>query len=119
MPPRQPLKLKPRTPRKVVSKPKSSDVAALAAQLLEEAPPAPKPAKPGTPVVAPARSSFSPYPDLTMAIAMLMKRQQAAQPDSERGRLISRWLDELRAMQADMQKLHKLEQLANRLKPID
>ncbi|MCA3243884.1 MAG: hypothetical protein INF43_01075 [Alphaproteobacteria bacterium] len=106
MPPRQPLKLgKPRTkaPKAPVSK-----VAEVAAQLLAETAPA-EARKPKLP------NGFSPYPDLSMAIAMLSKRQQALLKDGERAKLLGRWLEQLQAMQKEMQKLHKLEQLAGRL----
>lgn len=106
MPPRQPLKLgKPRlkAPKAPVSK-----VAEVAAELLAETPFA-EPRKARLP------GGFSAYPDLSMAIAMLSKRQQALLKDGERAKLLGRWLQQLQEMQAEMQKLHKLEQLAGRL----
>lgn len=64
---------------------------------------------------APARPrpSFSPYPDLTMAIEMLEKRQKNI--TGERQAIIARWHETLVKMQAEMQKLHKLEIFASRL----
>lgn len=110
MPPRQPLK--PRTPaKKPVRKTlDASATAALAASLLE---PSAKPAANRAP-------SFSPYPDLAMAIEMLNKRAKnlAAQPATEGGdrhSLILKWVESLTKIQDEMQKLHKLEILANRL----
>lgn len=107
MPPRQPLKL-PKPKAKATKPSASSSIAEVAAQLLAETPPA-EARKPKLP------SGFSPYPDLTMAIAMLSKRQQQILRDGERAKLLGRWLHELQAMQAEMQKLYKLEQLAGRL----
>ncbi len=108
MPPRQPLKLP--KPKAKAAAPKASghNIAAVAAQLLAESPQA-EARKPKLP------SGFSPYPDLTMAIAMLSKRQQMILKDSERAKLLGRWLGQLQEMQAEMQKLYKLEQLAGRL----
>lgn len=64
---------------------------------------------------APARPrlTYSPYPDLSMAIEMLEKRQKHI--TGERQAIITRWLDTLTKMQAEMQKLHKLEIFASRL----
>lgn len=102
MPPRQPLKLK--TPRRGSKKPLplsqalpqiSADIAAAT----------PKSAK---------KSSFSPYPDLTMAVDMLEKRA-AHLSEGERKTLILKWKDTLFKLNEEMQKLHKLEILANRL----
>ncbi len=104
MPPRQPLKLKTST-RRSTRKPMplaealpqiSADIAAAA----------PKP--------APKRSGFSPYPDLTMAVEMLEKRA-ATLTDGERKTLILKWKESLNKLNEEMQKLHKLEILANRL----
>ncbi len=67
-----------------------------------------QPKRPGLP-------SFSPYPDLTMAISMLAKRQQAIAADGERAKLVSRWYATLQGLQEEMQKLHKLESLATKL----
>jgi hypothetical protein len=109
MPPRQPLKLKASKP-----KAKANLVAALAAELgLPE-----NKSKPAPDLVKRPRlpTGFSPYPDLAMAIAMLAKQQQAVAADGERAILVSRWLKQLQGMHAEMQKLHKLEQLAGRLK---
>lgn len=103
MPPRQPLKLKTST-RRSTKKPMplsealpqiSADIAAAA----------PKSAK---------RPGFSPYPDLTMAVEMLEKRA-AGLTDGERRTLILKWKDTLSKLNEEMQKLHKLEILANRL----
>lgn len=60
-------------------------------------------------------ASFSPYPDLSMAITMLAKRQQALATDGERAQLVGRWHSTLQTLQEEMQKLHKLEGLANKL----
>lgn len=106
MPPRQPLKLG--KPRAKTPKGPNPKVAEVAAALLAETPPA-EPRKSRLP------SGFSPYPDLGMAIAMLSKRQQALLKDGERAKLLGRWLEQLQGMQKEMQKLHKLEQLAGRL----
>ena len=65
----------------------------------------PKPAK---------RPGFSPYPDLTMAIEMLDKRA-AGLTEGERRALILKWRETLHKLNEEMQKLHKLEILANRL----
>lgn len=103
MPPRQPLKLKTST-RRSTRKPMplsealpqiSADIAAAN----------PKPAK---------RPGFSPYPDLAMAIEMLEKRA-ATLPEGERKTLILKWKESLSKLNEEMQKLHKLEILANRL----
>jgi hypothetical protein len=106
MPPRQPNKAG-KSPAKATKNP-SNKVAEVAAELLAEAP-ATEPRKPKLPV------SFSPYPDLTMAITMISKRQQALLQHGERAKLLGRWLQQLKELQREMQKLHKLEQLANRL----
>ena len=100
MPPRQPLKLK-----KPAAKRTRKPAAGLA-----------MPPQPETPARPAARSNtgFSPYPDLTMAIGMLTKRHEHL-PDGERRQLIAKWLESLNKVQAEMQKLHKLEVLANRL----
>lgn len=104
MPPRQPLKLKTST-RRSTRKPMplsealpqiSADIAAVS----------PKP--------APKRSGFSPYPDLTMAIEMLEKRALTL-TEGERKALILKWKESLSKLNEEMQKLHKLEILANRL----
>jgi hypothetical protein len=108
MPPRQPLKLN-KAPK---AKPKAMGpaIADMAAQLLaEEMKPAANIKK------APRPLSFTPYPDLTIAISMLAKRQQAVVHTAERAQLVSRWLKSLQEMQSEMQKLHKLELLAERL----
>lgn len=68
----------------------------------------------------PKRSvNFSPYPDLSMAIAMLQKRAEhlrtQQQGDGERTKLIDKWLESLEKINTEMQKLHKLEILAGRL----
>ena len=103
MPPRQPLKLK-TTKRRSTKKPVplskalpqiSADIAAAS----------PKSAK---------KASFSPYPDLTMAVDMLEKRA-AHLSDGERKELILKWKDTLSKLNDEMQKLHKLEILANML----
>ena len=107
MPPRQPLRLN-RT-AKPKAKPANSAMADMAAQLLQdEVQPAIQPKKTRL-------GGFSLYPDLSMAISMLAKRQQAVANNGERAKLVSRWLAELQSMQQEMQKLHKLEQLAERL----
>ncbi len=72
-------------------------------------------AMPPEPAKARRVTSFSPYPDLSMAITMVAKRQQKLLHDGERAQLLARWLEQLRLLQADMQKLYKLEQLASRL----
>lgn len=115
MPPRQPLKLN-RTgskPKPVRSKLDKELLASLANELLSGAPeieekPAPAPVKRSV-------AGFSPYPDLSMAIAMLAKRKQALASDGERSQVIARWHETLETMQKEMQKLHKLESLATKL----
>jgi hypothetical protein len=112
MPPRQPLKLNKTKP--VRSKLDKGLMASLADEILK-AKPETEIAKPPT---TPRRASgpvFSPYPDLTMAINMLAKRQQALAADGERAKLIGRWHSTLQMLQEEMQKLHKLEGLANKL----
>lgn len=108
MPPRQPLKLKPAAPRKGGKKPMSladalpqisADIAA---------------ANPNSSKSTSKRSGFSPYPDLTMAVDMLEKRA-AHLSEGERKALILKWKDSLAKLNEEMQKLHKLEILANRL----
>ncbi|MBI1308745.1 MAG: hypothetical protein GC129_02655 [Proteobacteria bacterium] len=59
------------------------------------------------------RPEFSPYPDLSMAINMLERRKKNVK--GERLAIITRWLEALGKMQAEMQKLHKLEVFADRL----
>ncbi|TKW61289.1 MAG: hypothetical protein DI628_01270 [Blastochloris viridis] len=103
MPPRQPLKLKTST-RRSTKKPLSL-AEALPQISADIAAASPKPAK---------KSSFSPYPDLTMAVEMLEKRA-AHLTDGERKSLILKWKDTLGKLNEEMQKLHKLEILANRL----
>ena len=108
MPPRQPLKLKTST-RRSTRKPMplaealpqiSADIAAAHPQA--EAKQAAK------------RPGFSPYPDLTMAMGMLEKRA-ANLAEGERKALILKWKETLHKLNDEMQKLHKLEILANRL----
>ena len=107
MPPRQPLKLKPTkaTNRRSTKKPLpfAEALPEISAQIAAVNPP--KPAK---------RPGFSPYPDLTMAVEMLDKRA-ANLTDGERKQLILKWRDSLQKLNDEMQKLHKLEILANRL----
>lgn len=104
MPPRQPLKLKPAAARKGTKKPMSL-AEALPQISADIAAANPKPAK---------RPGFSPYPDLTMAVEMLEKRASNL-TDGERKTLILKWKDSLSKLNEEMQKLHKLEILANRL----
>jgi hypothetical protein len=111
MPPRQPLKLHKPTPK---AKPPRGKVGADAlASLADELRLPTGLPTPGKRLSGP--SGFSPYPDLTMAISMLAKRQQAVAADTERAKLISRWLSQLQSLQTEMQKLHKLEGLAHKL----
>ncbi|NBV54845.1 MAG: hypothetical protein EBR79_03935, partial [Proteobacteria bacterium] len=66
-----------------------------------------------TPSRKPAKTqTFSPYPDLSIAISMLERRQQTAPED--RKALVSKWLETLSKTHTEMQKLHQLETLANR-----
>lgn len=99
MPPRQPLKLKKPAAKRSARKP--APAASAASQPAAAAP-------------APRAMGFSPYPDLTMAIGMLTRRHKNL-PDGERRQLIAKWLESLTKVQNEMQKLHKLEVLANRL----
>lgn len=116
MPPRQPLKLNkaPKAKPKAAAQANTPNIADMAAQMLAEemksaAPLSERAKKPARPL------SFTPYPDLTIAISMLAKRQQAVVHTAERAQLVSRWLKSLQEMQSEMQKLHKLELLAERL----
>lgn len=106
MPPRQPTTVKPRTRR---TPPVRQALAEVAAEL-NAAGIATKPKRNG---------AFSPYPDLSMAIAMLQKRAEnlraSGQPEGERVKLIDKWLESLVKINTEMQKLHKLEILAGRL----
>ncbi len=104
MPPRQPLKLK--SPAKRTARKPMPLAEALPQISADLAAANPKP--------APKRPSFSPYPDLTMAVEMLEKRA-AHLTDGERKALILKWKDTLHKLNEEMQKLHKLEILANRL----
>ena len=104
MPPRQPLKLKPAA-RKGAKKPMSL-AEALPQISADIAAAHPKP--------APKRPGFSPYPDLTMAVEMLDKRASHLS-EGERKTLILKWKESLHKLNEEMQKLHKLEMLANRL----
>ncbi|RYG61458.1 MAG: hypothetical protein EON60_00525 [Alphaproteobacteria bacterium] len=104
MPPRQPLKLKTSTRRSTRKPmPLSEALPQISADLAAASP------KP-----APKRTGFSPYPDLTMAIEMLEKRAVTL-TDGERKTLILKWKESLSKLNEEMQKLHKLEILANRL----
>ena len=103
MPPRQPLKLKTSTRRSTKRPmPLSEALPQISADIAAASP---KPAKKG---------GFSPYPDLTMAVEMLEKRA-AHLTEGERKALILKWKDTLSKLNDEMQKLHKLEILANRL----
>jgi hypothetical protein len=101
MPPRQPLKIRSNASRRTTKK----ALAAAAAATLPELEVAPK---------KPTRSTVSPYPDLAMAIQMLSRRA-ANVAEGERKILITKWLESLTKINEEMQKLHKLENLATRL----
>jgi hypothetical protein len=106
MPPRQPLKLTPKAPAKRAARkpvPLSEALPQISADIAAANP------KPTL-----KRSGFSPYPDLTMAVDMLDKRA-ANLSDGERKTLILKWRESLHKLNEEMQKLHKLEILANRL----
>lgn len=106
MPPRQPLK--PKAPvKKAARKPMSLSEALpqISADIHAANPNVGKSSK---------RPGFSPYPDLTMAVDMLSKRAANLQ-DGERKTLILKWRESLQKLNEEMQKLHKLEILANRL----
>jgi hypothetical protein len=105
MPPRQPLKLKPATRSKGTKKPMS---------LAEALPEISAQIAAANPKPTPKRLGFSPYPDLSMAMDMLDKRA-AHLTDGERKELILKWKETLHKINEEMQKLHKLEILANRL----
>jgi hypothetical protein len=63
---------------------------------------------------------INPYPDLALAIAMLKKRaggMAARDAADARLPLVTQWLNTLIKLQADMQQLHKLEVLTQRLQP--
>lgn len=107
MPPRQPLKAKTMAKRPV-RKPMSLAEALpqISADIAAANPNHNKPAA--------KRPGFSPYPDLTMAVEMLDKRA-ANLTDGERKTLILKWRESLHKLNEEMQKLHKLEILANRL----
>lgn len=65
---------------------------------------------------------INPYPDLALAIAMLKKRASGmAARDAADARLplVTQWLATLSKLQADMQQLHKLEVLTQRLQTTD
>lgn len=122
MPPRQPLK--PARARRVVRRGNPSSLSEVAEQLAQTllAPVAPNaPSQRAEPPRPPRSGGVSPYPDLSMAIAMLEKRQshlgQQFGASSERAQLAQKWLSQLKSVHTEMQKLHKLEQLATRLKP--
>jgi hypothetical protein len=110
MPPRQPLK--PRTTaKKPLKRPgDSAATAALTASLLESH---------ATSTSSSRTPAFSPYPDLAMAIEMLNKRAKNLAANTtepgDRHALIIKWMESLQKIQEEMQKLHKLEILANRL----
>jgi hypothetical protein len=113
MPPRQPIK------RKSLRKPLQS-LTEVAQQLNLTR------VTVGAQTVTPSPSSqasrrhLSLYPDLTLAIHMLEKRQlnlaQQYGAQSERAIVVSKWLNQLKILHSEMQKMHKLEQLANKLK---
>ena len=106
MPPRQPLKLKTSTRRSTKRPlPLAEALPQISADLAAQGHTGPQGAK---------KSSFSPYPDLTMAVGMLEKRA-ANLTEGERKTLILKWKDTLSKLNDEMQKLHKLEILANRL----
>ena len=107
MPPRQPLKplAKSKAPAKKATRKPMSLSEALPQISADIHAANPKPAK---------RPGFSPYPDLTMAVDMLDKRA-AHLTDGERKTLILKWRESLHKLNEEMQKLHKLEILANRL----
>jgi hypothetical protein len=90
MPPRKPTP----APRKVTK----ATVAAAATQ-----PAAPKPKRP----------AISPYPDLKMAISMLQHRLPHV--GEERKKLIEKWVANLTRINNEMNRLRKLEELANSL----
>lgn len=104
MPPRQPLKLKTATKRTARKPMPLSEALPQISADLAAAHPKPAAKRPG----------FSPYPDLTMAVEMLEKRA-ANLTEGERKALILKWKESLHKLNEEMQKLHKLEILANRL----
>lgn len=91
MPPRKPTSV----PRKVTK----STVAATATQAA--------PAKAAKP------KGLSPYPDLKMAISMLNHRLPHV--GEERKKLIEKWIIQLTRLNNEMNRLRKLEELANSL----
>lgn len=61
-----------------------------------------------------ALANLSPYPDLSMAVHMLEVSLRNA--TGEKKELLGKWVAALGRMQAEMQALHKMEQLKNRVK---
>lgn len=94
MPPRKPTTAAP-APRKVTK----ATVAAAATQAA--------PARPAKP------KGMSPYPDLKMAISMLSHRLPHV--GEERRKLIEKWVAQLTRLNNEMNRLRKLEELANSL----
>lgn len=95
MPPRKPTT----TPRKVTK--------ALVQRSLGEVGTVAAPAKPAKP------KGMSPYPDLKMAITMLTHRLPHV--GEERKKLIEKWIAQLTRLNNEMNRLRKLEELANSL----
>ena len=84
--------------------------------------PLPPTATPTPPAISRGLPPINPYPDLALAIAMLKKRASGmATRDAADARLplVTQWLATLSKLQADMQQLHKLEVLTQRLQTTD
>ena len=114
MPTRQPLKLKKngaRSRKPLPLNPLMTGPVAVAAKPVP--PPVLRPAGAGLP-------PLNPYPDLSLAMAMLTKRlagMRARRADDPRLPVVEKWLATLTKLHTDMQQLHKLEVLSQRLQP--
>lgn len=109
MPPRQPLK----APAAARTKRASRRTApAMAASALAEVAATLRPSQPEG---SRRSSNLSPYPDLHMAIHMLEVSLKSAK--AEKQQLLAKWVQTLGKIQTEMQALHKLEVLKNRLNP--
>ncbi|HEX2859632.1 MAG TPA: hypothetical protein VHP58_05505 [Alphaproteobacteria bacterium] len=104
-----PRKPDPATPKRPVGRPKgTTKIARQQAEMAQQA----SAAGVQLPLV-PKKVNLSPYPDLSMAIAMLRYRQ--AQVDPQRADLIKQWLASLTDIHTSITKLKKLEILSESL----